>query len=126
MGRTKRVATVPETVYLDYSTAKLAELRVSAQDLAGAVARRNAVVPGGTYRTEGSTFPVQVTGEFGNERELLDTVVSTASDGTPIYLRDAATVEKASRPAIRRRGNGLVMESDPDRRKYRPVAARYC
>lgn len=48
VGRTKRVATVPETVYLDYSTAKLAELRVSAQDLAGAVARRNAVVPGGT------------------------------------------------------------------------------
>ncbi len=92
VGRTKRVATVPETVYLDYSTAKLAELRVSAQDLAGAVARRNAVVPGGTYRTEGSTFPVQVTGEFGNERELLDTVVSTAPDGTPTYLRDAVTV----------------------------------
>jgi hypothetical protein len=92
VGRTKRVATVPETVYLDYSTAKLAELRVSAQDLAGAVARRNAVVPGGTYRTEGSTFPVQVTGEFGNERERIDTVVSTAPDGTPTYLRDAVTV----------------------------------
>ena len=92
VGRTKRVATVPETVYLDYSTAKLAELRVSAQDLASAVARRNAVVPGGIYRTEGSTFPVQVTGEFRSERELLDTVIATAPDGTPTYLRDAVTV----------------------------------
>ncbi|HLP09321.1 MAG TPA: efflux RND transporter permease subunit [Opitutaceae bacterium] len=92
VGRTKRVATVPETVYLDYSTARLAELHVSAQDLAGAVARRNAVVPGGTYRTEGNAFPVQVTGEFANERELLDTVVATASDGTPTYLRDAVAV----------------------------------
>lgn len=92
VGRTKRVATVPEKVYLEYSTAKLAELHVSALDLAQAVAKRNAVVPGGTYRTQGATFPVQVTGEFAHERELLDTVVSTAPDGTPTYLRDAVTV----------------------------------
>lgn len=92
VGRTKRVATVPETVFLDYSTAKLAELRVPAQDIFSAVMRRNAVVPGGLYRTEGSTFPVQVTGEFRSERDLLDTVIATAPDGTPTYLRDAVTV----------------------------------
>lgn len=92
VGRTKRVATVPETVYLDYSTAKLAELRVPAQELAQAVARRNAVVPGGLYRTQGSTFPVQVTGEFKGEHELLDTVIATSTGGTPTYLRDAVSV----------------------------------
>lgn len=92
VGRTRRVATVPETVYLEYSTAQLAELRVAAPDLAAAVARRNAVVPGGAYRTQGATFPVQVTGEFANERELLDTVVAAAPDGTPTYLRDAVKV----------------------------------
>jgi multidrug efflux pump subunit AcrB len=92
VGRTTRIATVPETVFLEYSTSRLAERHVSPQDLFDAVARRNAVVPGGTYRTDGSTFAVQVTGEFKSESDVLGTVVSTATDGTPTYLRDVVNV----------------------------------
>src|SRR5262249_25682104 len=63
VARTGRVATVPETIYLDYSSAKLAALQISRQQVSSAVSARNAVIPGGTFRTEGLNLPVQVTGE---------------------------------------------------------------
>lgn len=94
VGRTTRVATVPEKVYLDYSSAKLAALHISRDQIETAVAHRNAVIPGGTFRTEGLNLPVQVTGEFKSETDLLDTVVASAPDGTPVYLRDLVRVQR--------------------------------
>ncbi|HVU25430.1 MAG TPA: efflux RND transporter permease subunit [Opitutus sp.] len=94
VGRTQRIATVPENIYLDYSSAKLGALQITRSQLTTAVANRNAVIPGGTFRTEGLNLPVQVSGEFKTEAELLDTVVGSGSDGTPIYLRDVARVQR--------------------------------
>jgi multidrug efflux pump subunit AcrB len=94
VGRTGRVAIVPENIYLDYSSTKLAALQIPRSQLASAVSARNAVIPGGTFRTEGLNLPVQVTGEFKGENELLDTVVAAGADGTPVYLRDLVRVQR--------------------------------
>lgn len=94
VGRTGRLAIVPETIYLDYSSAKLAALQISRPQLASAISARNAIIPGGTFRTEGLNLPVQVTGEFKSENELLDAVVAASADGTPIYLRDLVRVQR--------------------------------
>ncbi|MBL9204997.1 MAG: efflux RND transporter permease subunit [Opitutaceae bacterium] len=94
VGRTGRVAIVPEQIYLDYSSAKLAALQIARPQLANAIAARNALIPGGTFRTEGLNLPVQVSGEFKAEDELLDTVVASAPDGTPVYLRDLVRVQR--------------------------------
>lgn len=94
VGRTSRIAIVPENIYLDYSSAKLAALQITRSQVNTAVANRNAVIPGGTFRTEGLNLPVQVTGEFKGEDELLDTVVASGTDGTPIYLRDIVRVQR--------------------------------
>lgn len=94
VGRTTRIAIVPENIYLDYSSAKLSALQVSRTQIASAVANRNAVIPGGTFRTEGLNLPVQVSGEFKGEEELLDTVVASAPDGAPVYLRDVVRVQR--------------------------------
>lgn len=127
VGRTTRIAIVPEQIYLDYSSAKLAALGITRSQVSNAVSARNAVIPGGTFRTEGLNLPVQVTGEFKDESELLDTVVSTASDGTPVYLRDIVRVQrgyenplgyhfnffgraKADAPLVRQRAVGLAIE----------------
>src|SRR5262249_39649467 len=69
-------------------------LQISRQQVSSAVSSRNAVIPGGTFRTEGLNLPVQVTGEFKSETELLDTVAASAPDGTPIYLRDLVRVQR--------------------------------
>jgi multidrug efflux pump subunit AcrB len=94
VGRTGRVAIVPEQIYLDYSSAKLAALGITRAQVTSAVSARNAVIPGGTFRTEGLNLPVQVSGEFKGESELLDTVVASAADGTPVYLRDVVRVQR--------------------------------
>jgi multidrug efflux pump len=94
VGRTQRLAIVPETIYLDYSSANLNALKLGRAQLAGAVAARNAIIPGGTFRTEGQNFPVQVSGEFKNESELLGAVVGASPDGMPEYLRDVFTVTR--------------------------------
>src|ERR1051326_2363537 len=59
-----------------------------------AIASRNAIIPGGTFRAEGQNFPVQLSGEFQNEEELLGTIVSVSRDGTPVYLRDVFEVRR--------------------------------
>jgi len=94
VGRTQRLAIVPETIYLDYSSANLNALRISRTQLLGAVASRNAIIPGGTFRAEGQNFPVQVSGEFKSESELLGAVVGANPDGIPVYLRDVFTVSR--------------------------------
>lgn len=94
VGRTGRIAVVPEQIYLDYSSPKLAALQIARPQLANAIAARNAVIPGGTFRTEGLNLPVQVSGEFKSEAELLDTVVASSPDGTPTYLRDLVRVQR--------------------------------
>ena len=94
VGRTQRLAIVPETIYLDYSSANLNALRLSRTQLAGAMVARNAIIPGGTFRTEGQNFPVQVSGEFKSEDELLGAVVGASPDGMPVYLRDVFTVSR--------------------------------
>jgi multidrug efflux pump subunit AcrB len=93
-GRTQRTAIVPEMVYLDYSSSNLNALRVSSRQIASAVAARNALIPGGTFRAEGRNFPVQVSGEFKNESELLSTVIGTGPTGQPVYLRDVFEVKR--------------------------------
>jgi len=93
-GRTQKLCIVPEMVYLDYSSSNLNALRVSSRQVASSIAARNALIPGGTFRSEGRNYPVQVSGEFKNETELLDTVIGTGSAGQPVYLRDVFSVRR--------------------------------
>jgi multidrug efflux pump subunit AcrB len=57
-------------------------------------ARGNAVIPGGTMRTEGRNFPVQVSGEYITERDMLGTMVGMSRAGAPVYLRDTFEVRR--------------------------------
>ena len=59
-----------------------------------AIAARNAVIPGGTMRTEGRNFPVQLSGEYKTESDMLGTVVGMSHAGAPVYLRDVFEVRR--------------------------------
>ena len=58
------------------------------------IAARNAVIPGGTMRTEGRNFPVQLSGEYKTEKDMLGTVVGMGRGGAPVYLRDVFEVRR--------------------------------
>jgi multidrug efflux pump subunit AcrB len=85
---------VPETVYLLFSDANMAGYGLTSKMVMNSISTRNAVIPGGTVRTEGHNFPVQLSGEYKTERDMLGTVVGMGRGGAPIYLRDVFEVRR--------------------------------
>lgn len=93
-GRVRILGNVPEMVYLLFSIPNLDGFKVSPDQVLKAIETRNAIIPGGTLRTEGQNFTVQLSGEFSSESELLDTMVATTREGLPIYARDLFEVRR--------------------------------
>lgn len=105
VGRVQRLATPQEVVYLLFSIAGVNGYQLAAEEVMATIAARNAVIPGGTFSTEGRNFPVRVSGEFASEQDMLGMIVGVvqppaASDGTatgrslPVYLRDLFEVRR--------------------------------
>ena len=94
VGKVTKVAIVQEAVYLLFSDANLAGYGLTPEMVASSIAARNAVIPGGTMRTEGRNFPVQLSGEYKTERDMLGTVVGMSRSGAPVYLRDIFEVRR--------------------------------
>lgn len=94
VGKVTKVAIVPETVYLLFSDANLAGYGLTPEMLKDSIAARNAVIPGGTMRTEGRNFPVQLSGEYKSEKDMLGTVVGMGQGGAPVYLRDIFEIRR--------------------------------
>jgi len=94
VGKVTKVAIVQETVYLLFSDANLAGYGLTPEMVMSSISARNAVIPGGTMRTEGRNFPVQLSGEYKTERDMLGTVVGMGRGGAPVYLRDVFDVRR--------------------------------
>jgi multidrug efflux pump subunit AcrB len=94
VGKVTKVAVVQEAVYLLFSDANLAGYGLTPEMVASSISARNAVIPGGTMRTEGRNFPVQLSGEYKTERDMLGTVVGMGRGGAPVYLRDIFEVRR--------------------------------
>ncbi|HTL57096.1 MAG TPA: efflux RND transporter permease subunit [Candidatus Limnocylindrales bacterium] len=94
VGKVTKVAIVQETVYLLFSDANLAGYGLTPEMVMSSISARNAVIPGGTMRTEGRNFPVQLSGEYKSERDMLGTVVGLGRGGAPVYLRDVFDVRR--------------------------------
>ena len=94
VGKVTKVAIVQEAVYLLFSDANLAGYGLTPEMVKDSIAARNAVIPGGTMRTEGRNFPVQLSGEYKTEKDMLGTVVGMGKGGAPVYLRDIFDVRR--------------------------------
>src|SRR5439155_5354749 len=94
VGRVRKIGNVNEEVDLLFSVPVLNGYKFTGDEVMDAISSRNAIIPGGTFRAEGQNFPVQLSGEFQNEDELLGTIVSVTKDGTPVYLRDVFEVRR--------------------------------
>ncbi|HWW01152.1 MAG TPA: efflux RND transporter permease subunit [Candidatus Acidoferrum sp.] len=94
VGKVTKVAIVQEAAYLLFSDANIAGYGLTPDTVMGSIGARNAVIPGGTMRTEGRNFPVQLSGEYKTERDMLGTMVGMNRAGAPVYLRDAFEVRR--------------------------------
>lgn len=106
-GRVRVIGGVKEEVELLFSVSALNGYKFSGDEVLEAISSRNAIIPGGTFRAEGQSFPVQLSGEFKSEEELLGTVVSLTKEGGAIYLRDIFEVRRGFENPISYRADVL-------------------
>ena len=93
VGRISKVGLVSEVVHL-YYTQRVMGYPLTFEQLSGAIQTRNAIIPSGTLRTQLQDFPVQLSGEFRSDKDLLDTIVGQTRTGTPVYLRDVCELDR--------------------------------
>ena len=87
-----RAGLLDEQVLLAFSQERLASYGVQPGNLKDLLSARNIPVRGGRVEIQGKNVALSPTGEFKNEREIADVIVSTARGGTPVYLRNLVDV----------------------------------
>lgn len=94
VGRVRKVGVVPEALYLMYSMRGVEGRSLDSERVMKFIAARNALIPGGSLATEGQNFPVQLSGEFKSDADLMGAVIGQSTEGAPIYLRDVFEVRR--------------------------------
>jgi multidrug efflux pump subunit AcrB len=93
VSKVTRAGLLQERVYLEYSQERLAAYGVKAGTLDQILGARNITMPGGLIESGDKNLLVDPSGEFKNEHEIGDVLV-TAGNNQPLYLRDVATVAR--------------------------------
>jgi multidrug efflux pump subunit AcrB len=93
VSKVTRAGLIDERVYLEYSQERLASYGVTVGSLERVLGARNIALPGGVIETGDKKLTVDPSGEFQNEQEIGNVLVSTANGGS-LYLRDVATVSR--------------------------------
>jgi multidrug efflux pump len=93
VGQVRKIGVVKETVNLLFSLATISGYSLTSGEVTEAIASRNALIPSGLFRGGGHSFPVQLSGEFRNDDELLSAIVGVTTNG-PVYLRDIFEVRR--------------------------------
>ena len=97
-----------EAIYVETSRERAAALGVSVEQVYNDLARQNSVVSAGDVQIGNRRLAIEPTGKIDSVSAIENVVVSTASSGALIYLRDIASVRRAYRepPNLRVRYNG--------------------
>src|SRR5882672_3343308 len=82
-----------EKIYIEFSSQKLAGLRLDRQALIQAIQAQNAVTPAGVVQTSDEELRVDVTGGFRSEADLRN--VNLVASGQLFRLSDIATIKRA-------------------------------
>ena len=101
----------PEQIFVEFSFAKLANLGISAQDIAAALQRQNTVTPAGSIDTRGPQVFIRFDGAYGSIQAIADTPIVAA--GRTLKLSDFAEIRRGYEdPAtylIRHNGEPAIM-----------------
>jgi multidrug efflux pump subunit AcrB len=96
-----------EAIYVEISRERAAALGVSVGQVYNDLARQNSVVSAGDVRIGDRRLAIEPTGNISSVSAIENVVVSTASAGALVYLRDIASVRRAYRtPNLLVRYNG--------------------
>jgi len=93
-SRVTRVGVIEEQIEARYSQNRLAALGIVPAALGGILRNRNTTFPAGTVNAGGRDLALEQSGEFRTLADIDTAVFTTATNGTPIYLRDIGSVHR--------------------------------
>ena len=83
-----------ERVFLEYSSAKLAQLGVSIQDIIQTLTDQNVVLPGGLFDVAGENLIIEPSGNFQSVRDIEDLLIAVPGTQQSIFLKDLLQVRR--------------------------------
>ncbi len=83
-----------ESIYVEISRERANALGLSVDQIYGDLSQQNSVTPAGDIKLGNRRLKFQPTGQIDSVEAISDLVVSTASSGTIVTLRDVATVTR--------------------------------
>ncbi len=87
---------VDQEIDINLDLQKMQQYNISANDVGTYLAARNVNIPGGNLELGRIKVPVQISGEYGDIEQIKNTIINVSTEnGTTVYLKDIATVEKA-------------------------------
>lgn len=92
VSKVTRKGVLEERIYLEYSQEKLASYGVRPSGVVDILKARNITLPGGVMEVEGKNISIDPSGEFQNESEIGDVLITATSSGTPVYLRNGVDI----------------------------------
>ncbi len=94
VSKVTRSGLLKETIFIEYSQERLASYGIEPARLGQLLRSRNVTLPGGQIEVEGKNLGINPSGEFKNEKEIGDVLVTTSATGVPVYLRDIVDITR--------------------------------
>jgi multidrug efflux pump subunit AcrB len=83
-----------EAIYVEIARERAASLGMSVNELYQTLEKQNAVTSAGNVKVDNRRLIIQPTGATNSVEEIRNLIVATDSEGTLVYLRDIANVER--------------------------------
>jgi multidrug efflux pump subunit AcrB len=83
-----------QTIYLEFSQDRLAAYGLQPADLGKLIQGRNIIAPGGVFETGQRQITLNPSGQFESPKAIGNIVVTTATAGAPVYLRDLVDISR--------------------------------
>ncbi len=94
VSKVTRSGILKESIFIEYSQERIASYGIEPRMLGQILSARNITSPGGRLEVEGKNLGINPSGEFKNEGEIGDVLVTTSNTGTPVYLRDLVEISR--------------------------------
>ncbi len=94
VAKVTRSGVLPERIFVDYAQQRLAEAKLQPAQLSAALVSRNMTAPGGVFDSGDRHVVVDPNVRDRSFRGMDDLMIGTSAAGTPLRLRDIATLSR--------------------------------